>query len=563
MVKRRILVVDDSPAMRETLCVLLGGEYDVAAVATDDLSFTAAGPPIDLTIAPITLPEPGRLPPAARLWLGGQHLPRQFRPTQLRRHVAAALAGQPPAGTAPAADWRLGEPFLEPDACEVIERAATTGLALHIVGEAGSGKHAVARALHLRTGGAFLVCDADRPAPPGADFNRGPGTLLVIGVDRWSPAAQRDLAASLDCGRTHRLQVISTATCDLAELVDSGDFRADLFYHLTLLAIRLRPLRDRPLDIPALALAIAAESAQRLQRPTPNISSAALARLSRYLWFGNVAELEAVLTRTLALTPGELIEAEDLAFTGTSPRRPAPRPFAPPTTDTLAPTHSAAPNLNLLIHELAHEFKNPLVTIKTFAQHCRRSLRDGDPDETRFAQMTDHAVDRMDETLENLLAFTRLRRPVPQIVPLESLIERVAGNGSGTRLDYAAGPHVSVRVDPDQAAYALNNLLRAMVRGANVNQPVLVRQAMAGTLKCAVPLGGSGEKLSELISDGTAIGEMPLGVAIASAVLERNGANLAWGQEGDNRTALIHFPVVEAGGEAEERRDGTTESTDR
>ena len=81
------------------------------------------------------------------------------------------------------------------------------------------------------------------------------------------------------------------------------------------------PLRERPHDIPALGqmlaaeLAIAARTARRSCSPT-----AALERLSNYLWFGNLAELEAVLARTVALCRDAVIDADDLLFDGAGAR---------------------------------------------------------------------------------------------------------------------------------------------------------------------------------------------------------------------------------------------------
>lgn len=593
MARRRILVVDESSAMRETLCVLLGGDYDVTAIAPLQLPYVGdvESAPLDLTIAPAGLASRDLLPPGPRLWLGGSQLSRRFRPSELRREVAAALTVPADAGGARAnADWRLSEPFLERAARITVERAHATGLALHIAGEPGSGKHAVARALHSRSGGAFLVCDGDRPTPAPADLGCGHATLLAIGVDRWPAAAQRALASFLTARPAARMRVISTATGDLAELLDRDEFLPELYYQLTLLAIRLWPLRDRPHDIPAIALAIAAEAAERMQRPLASFSPPALERLSRYLWFGNVAELQAVVIRTLALTADASIAAGDLAFSAAL----APSSTAPAGRDTAIEPNQSVPsagdagvpeagvpirsgaavsatpaatggNLGMLIHELAHEFKNPLVTIKTFAQHLQRSRDAGDPDEAQFARMTDHAIDRMDDTLENLLAFTRLAPPATRTIGLDDLLQPLAGNGSGPHLDFVPGPPLAVRVDPAQTAYALDNLLRALARDARPDRPLVARVAPPDSLHCTAIVGSdsTGANLRELVGDdaGATANEMPLGVAIASAVLERNGAHLDWCRDGDTRTAIIRFPVVEIEEEAEGGTHGESQST--
>lgn len=564
----RILVVDDSPAMRETLCVLLGGTYEVRAVAVEDLGAVRLGP-CDLTIAAEHLQNSSLLPPAARLWLGGDPggggLSRRFTPSELRRQVTEVLCAAPADRTVGGGDWRLRPPFLDDGARAVVERACETGLALHIAGEPGSGKHAVARAIHHRSGGAFHVCDADKPVPSPEEVRSRPATVLAIGVERWPAESQRALAETLASAVARNLRVISTATDDLAEMVDRRQFLPDLYYRLTLLGIRLRPLRERPTEVPAIATTLSDEISERLGRPRPTFTDAAMRRLSHYLWFGNLAELEAVLTRTLALAAQPVIDAGDLLFDGSAivgvaPTGSPPRPVA----SGRAP-QAASGNLNLLIHELAHEFKNPLVTIKTFTRHCQKALLQGESDEMRFAEMTDRAVDQMDRTLENLLVFTRMPRPRPQDVALDSVLGPLLANGSDLHVDYAPGAQVTVRVDPEQTSYALDNLLRALGRGLPDDQPIRLRFASPDSVLCQVPPGfaSTNDTLNDLVGDGEAAMEMPLGVAIASAVLERNGAELRMERDGETTTAMIRFPVVVNEDEGEAKRNGTSQSIDR
>lgn len=634
--KRRILVVDDSPAMRETLCVLLGAAHHVDAISGADLDRLANGPgDPDLVIAGSNLRASTALRGVPVLWLGeADGLPRRFTPTELRRRVTAALAAPRPVDgtTATAQRWLRG-PFLDADARAVVEQAQATGLALHIAGEPGSGKHAVARALHQE--GAFLICDAARPVPRDLDGLREPATLLAIGVDRWPEEAQRALAIEL-AAAPPRLRILSTATRDLAELRDSGAFLPDLYYRLTLLSLHLRPLRERPDDIPDIADDLAADIAARMGRPQPTFSTAARRRLAHYLWFGNVAELRAVLTRSLALAPGGHIDVDDLRFEGAGRSGPvasaasaaaptdepresrraaattaaSPEPVAaephrepepaeaaaadevigssaaalgdpgagappagegngaaPAAADAEArPNADAANNLDMIIQELAHEFKNPLVAIKTFTQHCQKSLPEGDADEVRFAELTERAAEQMDQVLENLLAFTRMTEPQPQVVALDRLLAPLFANGSGARVDYIAPPPVRVRVDPEQVSYAIDNLLRALLRDAPPGRQMTAQFCPPDALLCQLPSGPASahEKLRELVADGrdgddeAALADaMPLGVALASALLERNGAELRMTREGDPKTVMIRFPLVENEEEVE-ARNGTS-----
>ena len=568
MARCRILVVDDSPAMRETLCVLLGATYAVHAVAVAELrdwSDTAC----DLTIASPELRGSPALPSAARLWLGGSHeqggLPRRFTPRELRLRVAEAILPAPPSEPRQHRDWRLDHPFLDANSRSIAERALDTGLALHISGEPGSGKDAVARAVHGGRG-PLHVCDDANPIPPLAEL-RQDSTLLAIGVDRWPNASRRALSALLAAPTAPRLRVISTATAELADLLDRGEFLPDLYYRLTLLAIELRPLRERPDEIPAIADTLAAEIAERLARPAPVFSPAARERLSNYLWFGNLAELQAVLTRTLALSEARQIDADDLCFDG------AARLPGPPTeraSDPIEPNEerATAANLNLIIHELAHEFKNPLVTIKTFTQHCQKSLLESEPDAIEFAEITGRAVDKIDDTLENLLAFARMSQPSPRNVNLGNLLRPIFANGADLPVNYIEPPQVTVRVDPEQTSYAVDNLLRALTRDVPPDQAVTAQFCPPDSLLCQLPVGAldSRETLKHLVDES---GEhpndaMPLGIAIASAILQRNGAELRLSRNGEPKTAMIRFPlVVENEEEGEANRNGTSPNIDR
>src|SRR5439155_921418 len=115
---------------------------------------------------------------------------------------------------------------------------------------------------------------------------------------------------------------------------------------------------------------------------------------------GALAELEAALARALLLAGGGVIEAAHLDLGAEPPA-------------VVAAAAAAAPGgaaLEYLLAELAHELRNPLVTIKTFADHLPALLEDAEL-RTRFASLTGDAIERMDGLLENVLAFARLGAP--------------------------------------------------------------------------------------------------------------------------------------------------------
>src|SRR5204863_5886452 len=126
------------------------------------------------------------------------------------------------------------------------------------------------------------------------------------------------------------------------------------------------------------------------------------------------AELEAVLARAMLVAGGERIDVEHLTLA-------SPPPTSAPAAGPPAP---AGADLEFVLAELAHELRNPMVTIKTFARHLPALLEDAEL-RARFEQLTDDAIERMDGLLENVLAFARLGTPRPEAIEVGALIARV------------------------------------------------------------------------------------------------------------------------------------------
>ncbi len=572
MALQRILVVDDSRAVRDTVCVLLSGDYEVQASAVDDYAATGvAGPLPNLIIAPQAASrrrEPLFPPGIPVLWIDAvaegppagpsPSIPGRFSPGELRRRVAEVLAeaGAGAGASGTAYEARLHPPFVSGDVARAIAQALATELPLHLTGEPGAGKRSVARAVHAARGrGSFLALpgghfDAAALATPGL----GGGTLFIDRIDALGPRAQQVLLAACEPTGLVRtadggaLRLITAAATALEAAAERGTLAPDLYYRITMLTVRLAPLRERPDDIPALGQMLAAELAELLGRAPVVLTERALDRLANYLWFGNVAELEAVLARTLALSRDSVIDADDLLFD--AGRVPAGRARAPAAARD-GRTPLGARSLDLIINELAHEFKNPLVTIKTFASHLRRALPSGGEEE-QVARLTGEAVAQIDQTLENLLEFTRLAAPVPRSVPLSTVLDPVLDEcrralaARGVALDHAPAPPVAVRADPQQLAYALGNLLRALTRDLAPASRLAVRYGAPAALTIELPRGADplGSRLATLLdraSDGWAA--LPLGVAIARAVFERNGAQVALADRAPSSVTVRFTPA--------------------
>jgi two-component system response regulator HydG len=231
---------------------------------------------------------------------------------------------------------------------EILEtaiRVAPTNTPVLITGETGTGKEVVARAIHGASGrGAFVAlnCAAVPPALFESElfgFRRGAftdarrdhagvvesahgGTLFLDEVAEVPLAAQPKLLRFLQDGEFRRLgdaeplrsnaRVIAATNRDLDAEVQSGRVREDLYYRLNIVHLQLPPLRERPVDIPALAHHLLARLADRYQLATADLAPDALAALTAYHWPGNIRELENVLARALALRSGRTLSVRDL-----------------------------------------------------------------------------------------------------------------------------------------------------------------------------------------------------------------------------------------------------------
>ena len=245
-------------------------------------------------------------------------------------------------------------------AVEDVARACTTVL---LLGESGTGKEVFARYIHgisPRSTGPWIAVNC--AALPGelleselfghekgsftgaADRRIGRieqadhGTLLLDEISEMPIVLQVKLLRVLQEREVDRVggarpvpvdvRIIATSNRDLAAMVARGEFRADLYYRLSVFPIFLPPLRERREDIPALAARLTDEIALRLGRPAPMLSSEALAELVAYEFPGNVRELANVLERVLVRCHGTVVPAPHvsvaLAAVGISSIRPLP-----------------------------------------------------------------------------------------------------------------------------------------------------------------------------------------------------------------------------------------------
>lgn len=224
------------------------------------------------------------------------------------------------------------------------ETAARVDSTLLVTGESGTGKDVLVRYIHARSArrDAPIItvnCGAlpetlfeseffghERGAFTGASaLKRGlieaadGSTLFLDEVGETPLVMQVKLLHFLEEGRFRRVgstrdqsadvRVIAATNRNLQQDVDSGRFRADLFYRLNVVSLHVAPLRERAEDIPALIEHFLSLYRQRFKRPALDLSAEARRQLETYSWPGNVRELRNCLERAAALTSSDMIEA--------------------------------------------------------------------------------------------------------------------------------------------------------------------------------------------------------------------------------------------------------------
>lgn len=230
---------------------------------------------------------------------------------------------------------------------ELLRRYAHTQEPVLITGESGTGKNAAARFLHdhsaVRQGPYIAINCAALPVTltqselfghekgafthalttrAGRIEQADGGTLVLRDIDELQPEQQSVLLRFLQEGQVERLgshrprrvqvRVIATSSRPLDKLVASGTFRADMYYRLGSLHVRLPPLRERLEDLPLLAEALLASPPGPLEKRGKRLSEESLRSLLLHYWPGNLRELENRMRRAMLLGESNTIVPEDL-----------------------------------------------------------------------------------------------------------------------------------------------------------------------------------------------------------------------------------------------------------
>ncbi len=224
-----------------------------------------------------------------------------------------------------------------------VETVAPTEAAVLILGDTGTGKELIARAIHelsarrertfvkvncaaIPTGlleselfghekGAFTGAIAQKIgrfelAHQGTLFLDEVGDIPLELQPKLLRALQEQEFERLGSTRTVKVdaRVLAATNRNLAQMVEEGKFRRDLYYRLNVFPIQVPPLRERQQDIPVLARYFTQKYAKRMDRPIKSIPAEAMQAFQRWSWPGNVRELENLIERSVILTRGETLQ---------------------------------------------------------------------------------------------------------------------------------------------------------------------------------------------------------------------------------------------------------------
>jgi transcriptional regulator with GAF, ATPase, and Fis domain len=224
----------------------------------------------------------------------------------------------------------------------MVEQVAPTDAAVLLLGETGTGKELLARAIHSKSHrrGRALVkvnCAAlpptlieselfghEKGAFTGADARKlgrfelaDQGTLFLDEIGELPLSLQAKLLRVLQEGEFERLgstltrkvdvRMIAACNRDLAAAVREGTFRSDLYYRLAVFPIQVPPLRGRTADIPLLVWHFLGQLGATLGRKIERVPASTMERLVGYAWPGNIRELRNVLERAVILSPGSTL----------------------------------------------------------------------------------------------------------------------------------------------------------------------------------------------------------------------------------------------------------------
>ncbi len=226
---------------------------------------------------------------------------------------------------------------------QLVETVAPSNSTVLLLGETGTGKELIARAIHDRsrrkdrtfvklncaaipTGlleselfgherGAFTGAISQKTgrlelADQGTLFLDEVGDIPIEIQPKLLRALQEREFERLGSTRTKKVDIrlVAATNRDLEKMIESREFRSDLYYRLNVFPIRIPPLRERPEDIPLLVRYFAQKYGRRMEKQVESVPAAAMKKLATWHWPGNIRELENFIERSVILTHGAALQ---------------------------------------------------------------------------------------------------------------------------------------------------------------------------------------------------------------------------------------------------------------
>lgn len=232
---------------------------------------------------------------------------------------------------------------------DIIDKVANTDANILILGENGTGKEVIARAIHRKseqsnslfinvdlgaipeslfeselfghTKGAFTDAKEDRA---GRFEIADKGTLFLDEIGNLSLPLQSKLLTAIQKKEITRvgsskpipvnIRLICATNMPLKEMVDKNEFRQDLYFRINTVEIHIPPLRERLEDIPLLANHFLNIYRRKYKKPEMKISADAIKKLRKYNWPGNIRELQHIIERTVIMSNSNILNANDFVL---------------------------------------------------------------------------------------------------------------------------------------------------------------------------------------------------------------------------------------------------------
>jgi len=623
--KRKALVVDPSSTVRASIWMILKDEYIVLTASDFQEAMEMAGrEEAEIVLAGVDLPpvfyipffrdlrktQP-RLPILLLLgdtatWGKKLDLPcsdwldKPFTAQTLREKVQTLLLEAdyaeksrsprlPLSAEEKIKSW-LYSSRMQAEVREKVFKVSFSSLPVFIQGEEGTGRGEVAKAIHflsIRKDKPFLrfFCRGLTPEKFAQKISfwlqnavRGENVSLTLFLEEAENLEWDLQLILLDLWKDKRInwpgldeigiesKIITSSAISLAKAVSAGTFREDLYQTLEMLPIILRPLRERKEDLPGLATEILQEHRQEYISPK-KFSTAALQVLQQYHWPGNLRELESLTLRSAALKEGDLLLPEDLLFSFGRGELWTPLNGGKEKDGILfsstTPAEDKGSLFDATLSTLAHEIKNPLVAISTFASLLPDKYDDQEFRE-QFSRLMNLDVKRINQLLEKLLEFAQFPSPRLWENNLNPILRDFLRQNEkklaerGVRLTYDLKDGLpAVLFDEAQLDFVLRSILESV--SSNIDEGKSMRLSTEG-----VEEGNDQKKIVELVvwydgqdgiirniqkafgpEAGVNFENLSLALTLVRKVMVRNrGDMLVSQEEGAGTTIRLRFQVA-------------------